>query len=394
MMRVLVLNHTGVIGGGERSLVELLEGVREAASVEVACPAGPLAEATRKLGLQVHEIHGTSVSFRLHPMQTARGVAQLGAATLDVRRALSGGRFDLIHANSTRSGLIAAPLTLYRSPPLVVHVRDSLPSGGLASLTRRAIDAAATIVLANSEYTARSFASNGTYPWSGRRPPLRVVHNAVDVSRFDPSRVDRRQARLQLGLSPDDAAIGVIGQITPWKAQDDAIRTLAELHRRGVGARLLVVGQPAFAAGTERYDNEAFLASLHRLVAELELTGSVLFLGERDDVPEVLGALDLLLVPSWEEPFGRVVVEAMSMAVPVMATDVGGPAEIILDGDDGILLPPRRPARWGEVAFGLLSDPERRAALGHRARATAHARFTPEQHVAAVLAAYREAMSR
>jgi glycosyltransferase involved in cell wall biosynthesis len=340
------------------------------------------------LGSKVHEIRSTDVSFRLHPVRTPQGLAHLGAAAFDVGTVLRRGKFDLVHANSTRSGLIAAPLKLFGSTPLVVHIRDCLPPGLPAALTRGAIGAAATVVLANSEYTARTFAPNG------RRELLRVVHNSVDSARFDPARVDRRRMRSELGIGADEAVIGVVGQITPWKAQDDAVRVLADVRRRGLDARLLVVGRPQFVGGAERYDNRAFLDSLRRLAAELGISDSVLFLGQREDLPEILGALDLLLVPSWEEPFGRVVVEAMSMAVPVITTAVGGPAEIVRDGHDGVLLPPRRPSAWADVAFGLLADPERRLALGRNGRATVAARFTPERHVAAVLAVYREAMSR
>ena len=387
-MRVLYVNHTSVVGGGERSLLELVERVRDFASVTVACPAGALAHSVRSLGLTVHEIRGTDVSFRLHPVRTPRGLVRMGAATLDLRTALRRSDFDLVHANSTRSGLIAAPLKLVGSPPLVVHVRDCMPRGWTASATRRTIGAAAALVLANSAYTARSFSPNG----SG--PRLRVVHNPVDTARFDPSRADGRRVRSELGLEPDEAVIGVIGQITPWKAQDDAIRVLAEVRRRGLGVRLLVVGGAQFVGGSQRYDNDAFLESLHRLAAQLGVADRVVFLGEREDVPDILGAIDLLLVPSWEEPFGHIVVKAMSTAVPVIATSVGGPAEVIHDGEDGILMPPRRPAAWDEVAFELLSDSERRAALGRRARSTVEGHFTIDQHVAAVLAAYREAIAK
>jgi L-malate glycosyltransferase len=386
-VRVLYVNHTSVVGGGERSLIDLLERVREVASVEVACPAGPLSDCVEALGLRVHAIRGTDVSFRLHPVRTPQGLARLAAASFDVGTVLHRRRFDLVHANSVRSGLIAAPLKLFGSRPLVVHIRDCVPRGLPASLTRGAVGAAATIVLANSDYTARSFAPNG------RRERVRVVHNSVDSRRFDPSLVDRRRTRSELGIGADEAVIGVVGQITPWKAQDDAVRVLADLRRRGLDARLLVVGRPQFVGGAERYHNRAFLDSLRRLAAELGLSDSVLFLGQRDDLAEILGALDLLLVPSWEEPFGRVVVEGMSMAVPVIATNLGGPGEIVRDGHDGVLLAPRRPSAWADVAFALLTDPERRLALGRQGRATVVARFTPERHVAAVLAVYREAMS-
>ena len=386
-MRVLYVNHTSVVGGGERSLIDLLERVREVVSAEVACPPGPLADAVRRLRLNVREIRGTDVSFRLHPVQTPSGLARMAAASLEVGAVLRRRIFDVVHANSTRSGLIAAPAAVLGSTPLVVHVRDALPPGPMAAITSAVVGAAASVVLANSEYTARSFTRNGG------RERVRVVHNPVDGVRFDPARVDRRRTRSELGIADEEPVIGIVGQITPWKGQDDAVRVLADVRRRGVEARLLVVGRPQFVGGAERYDNRRFLETVRRLAAGLGVADSVLFLGERQDVPEILAALDVLIVPSWEEPFGRVVLEAMSMGVPAIATDVGGPVEIVRDGEDGILLPPHRPGQWGEAAFGLLSDPERRAAIGRRARATAEARFSPERHLAGVLGAYREAMS-
>jgi glycosyltransferase involved in cell wall biosynthesis len=130
---------------------------------------------------------------------------------------------------------------------------------------------------------------------------------------------------------------------------------------------------------------------LRRRVGRDGLDGAVRFLGERDDVPELLRAVDLLLVPSWEEPFGRAIVEAMAAGVPAIATDVGGPPEI-LAGGGGVVLPPRSPAAWSAAIGELLSDGERLAALGERARAAARARFGAERHAAAVIAVYEEAL--
>jgi glycosyltransferase involved in cell wall biosynthesis len=113
-------------------------------------------------------------------------------------------------------------------------------------------------------------------------------------------------------------------------------------------------------------------------------------MGERDDVPAVLRAVDLLLVPSWEEPFGRSVVEAMAMRVPVVATSVGGPAEIVRAGVDGLLLEPRRPKRWAEAIEPFLDEPDRLAPMGASGRARALERFSLSAHVEAVVAAYRD----
>ena len=106
----------------------------------------------------------------------------------------------------------------------------------------------------------------------------------------------------------------------------------------------------------------------------------------------MLAATDVLLVPSWEEPFGRSVIEAMAMGVAVVATSVGGPAEIVADGDDGLLLAPRRPQQWADAVGDLLADRPRRDRIAERARLSA-ARFGREHHVEAIVALYRELIS-
>ena len=113
--------------------------------------------------------------------------------------------------------------------------------------------------------------------------------------------------REELGLGPEAALLGQVAQITPWKGQDVAIRTLARAAQARRWTRTCVlVGEVAFGGKGVRYDNHAFLRSLEALVDELGVREAVHFLGQRDDVPEVLRALDLSLLPSWEEPFGLV----------------------------------------------------------------------------------------
>jgi glycosyltransferase involved in cell wall biosynthesis len=131
---------------------------------------------------------------------------------------------------------------------------------------------------------------------------------------------------------------------------------------------------------------------LQALIAELDVGDRVRLLGERSDVPEVLRALDMLLVPSWEEPFGRSVVEALALGVPVAATSVGGPREVLRDGIDGLLLPPRRPWEWVAALAPLLGDSNRLTEVGRQglARATA---FDSRAHAERVLSIYQEVLA-
>lgn len=103
-------------------------------------------------------------------------------------------------------------------------------------------------------------------------------------------------------------------------------------------------------------------------------------------------ALDVLLLPSWEEPFGRAVIEAMAMEVPVIATNVGGPPEIIRDGREGFLLAPREPRAWADAIRSLTEIP-RRLQMGRAGRRRVEQAFTVERHVAAMLDLYERAIA-
>jgi glycosyltransferase involved in cell wall biosynthesis len=97
----------------------------------------------------------------------------------------------------------------------------------------------------------------------------------------------------------------------------------------------------------------------------------------------------VLLVPSWREAFGRVAVEGMAMGVPVIVTAVGGPAEVVRDGIDGRVLPPKSPERWAEAVIELLRDSSRREAMGQAGRERAAKLADPDAHAAAIQAVYR-----
>jgi D-inositol-3-phosphate glycosyltransferase len=187
-------------------------------------------------------------------------------------------------------------------------------------------------------------------------------------------------------------ALGLVGQLTPWKAQDDAIAMLLRLRARWPQVRLLLVGSALFTSGASRYDGRVYEQALRQTVAKQRLGDAVQFLGQRTELPQILRALDLLILPSWEEPFGMALLEGMAMGLPVVATTVGGPIDIVTDGEDGLLLPPRRPDIWAEEIDALLAQPERRAAMGETARRRATTVFTRRRYADGVVACYREAL--
>jgi glycosyltransferase involved in cell wall biosynthesis len=386
-MRVLYVNHTAEVSGAERSLLDLVSGLPETASPRVAAPRGRLTQITHQRGVPTTPIPGTTGSLRLHPLHTPRAFGEMAAAAHHVRLAARRHEADLVHANSIRAGIVLGLARL--SSATVVHVRDCLPPGPISTATQRLLATTATTIVANSAYTAKSVTD--VAPGAC----VEVVHNPVDLQRWDPSKIDPIRARAALGEVGQRALVmGVVAQLSPWKGQDTAIEALRLLRDQDVDAHLLLIGSAKFVARATRFDNAAYVESLRRKVSQAGLDDRVSWLGERDDVPELVRALDLLLLPSWEEPFGRALIEAMALNVPVIATSIGGPPEIIEDGREGYLVAPRDPVAWAAAIRRLAEEPRRGWEMGRAGRRRVEEQFTLQRHVDSMLDVYQRTLAR
>ena len=386
-MRVLYVSHTAQVSGGERSLLDLLGALDTRVQPTVATPEGQLSAALRRMGVPTRTIPGTAGSLKPHLLHTPKAFGELARAAWLVRRIARRDGIDVVHANSIRAGIVATLAARIGAPPAVVHVRDVLPDGVLTRLTRSAIASGASAIVGNSAYTLRQFATPSA------RAVRAVAHSPVELDSLRAAReLDRGRARLALGIQADAGPVlGVVAQLTPWKAQDDAVRIVAGLRPSHPDVRLLLAGSAKFVSSSTRHDNRDFVRRLHALIDDLNLRDRVELLGERDDVPEVLRALDLLLLPSWEEPFGRAAVEALAVGVPVAATSVGGPAEVLRNGVDGLLLPPRRPQEWVAALALLLGDRDRLARMARAGRARA-ADFDSRAHADRLVLLYQDVL--
>jgi glycosyltransferase involved in cell wall biosynthesis len=377
--RTLHVSHTGIVGGAERSLLTLLDALGPERVAGVACPDGDLADAVRGRGLPVHRIRGTTGSLKVHPVRTPLAIAEMVQTGIAVAGIAAQSGAGVLHANSVRAGLATAVAARRGAPPAVIHVRDILPHGRSAHLVKRAVLTQPGAVVCISRYVADRFIPRGGSPL-----PVTVVHNPVDLTRFDPAKTDPRAARARLEMPSDVTLLALVGQITHWKGHDTALRALHLVRRTHPGVRMLIVGSVKFDSRATRFANEDYLASLRRLVDDLDLADAVRFTGEREDVPEILGAVDALLMPSIEEPFGRSIIEAMVMTTPVIATDVGGPVEILAHRVTGLLARPGDPVAWADAIADILENPGAARSRARRARRIAVERFAHDRHAAAM----------
>ena len=207
-----------------------------------------------------------------------------------------------------------------------------------------------------------------------------IVPCGVDTSVFTP--------RGPVAPRSERPRLLVLGRLVERKGQDDAVRALAAVP----DAELVVVGGPPAAD----LDADPEVSRLRAVAAEAGVADRLCFTGAvaRADVPAWVRSADVVLAVPWYEPFGITPLEAMACGRPVVATAVGGLVDTVADGVTGDLVPPRDPARLGEVLAALLADDERRAAYGAAGVRRVRARYRWSRVVADTEAVYRQVLTR
>ncbi len=184
------------------------------------------------------------------------------------------------------------------------------------------------------------------------------------------------------GLPRGIRSIGSVGHLRKEKAYEVLIEAAALLRDRGVGPNVLIAGE-----GLER-------ERLESLIAARGLEGQVRLLGARSDVPDLLAALDVAVCCSEFEGGPLSVMEYMEAGLPVVASDVGGLPELVVDGESGILVPPRDPAALAAALGELIGDPAARRRMGERGRELRRERWSLDAWAERIEALYLELLSR
>jgi glycosyltransferase involved in cell wall biosynthesis len=356
-MRVLYLNpFSQEVSGPDESLRTLLGAlIPRGLEAHLVLPApGPQVPRYEALGAQVHfaplAVLRRDLSFAAaaYPARLARSAVAIGALARRVGA-------DLIHTNMEvllEGGLAARALGL----PHVLHYR-----GNTIDRPKWAFD---LLVAAWTRASDRVFCISGATAEIFRRrrrdARVEVLYNPIDLERFRPGPASR-EVRAALGAGPGQPLVGTVGRIHPRKDLETFVRAAARIAVDAPEVRFAIVG------AAEAPVEETYRARLDTLVRELGLEGRLIFAGARRDVPDVMRALDLFLLTSRHEGFGRVVAEAMAAARPSVVTDEGALPELVERGAYGLCAPAGDDAAFAAQALTLLGDPSAAAALGGRA---------------------------
>lgn len=374
--RVLFVDQSGEIGGAELSLLDLVSARRSEGDSVVLLGHGPfegrLADAAITVEVLPLSIKVEKAAGRLR--QLAAGPRVLVAAW---RLAKLARKHDVIYANTQKAAVLGAIAARLARRPLIWHVRDMLDAGHFSQANRRVVigmtNRSATRIIANSQATAQAYRD------AGGSVETSVVYNGIDPAPFEAVTDNDGQAlRSELGVPGHATLVGAFGRLTPWKGQHVLLQALRDPALEATHA--LIVGEALFTD-----EDRDYAARLRDEAAAPPLGGRVHWLGHRDDVPGLMRACDVIVHTSTQpEPFGRVLVEGALAGRPTVGTNAGGAAEIIRDGDNGLLTTPGDVGELVAAIDGLLTMPDEAAQLALRGRADALQRFGLATYVARV----------
>lgn len=327
--------------------------------VFVSPTAGPFTERTAGEGFATH----------LVPL----GGALDARSILRLRALLRRERADVLHTHVHFSLNVVGRTAALKARTAVVahmHVENVFRSSPSARVAQVWLDNATARtcrwIVAVSDATRSALVAQG-YPASRTV----TVRNGIEAR--------QPAAPAALEPAPPGPVLLEVGRLCDVKGQRELIAALPRLGREDV--TVLLAGDDVEAGGTYR-------RALEAQARELRVEGRVRFLGRRDDVPALLAAADALVLPSWVEGLPLVVLEAMAAGVPVVASSVGGTPEAVVDGETGLLVPPRDADALARALDGLLSDPARARALGEAGRLRARERFDADAAAQRILGLY------
>lgn len=321
---ILYVDHSSKIAGAELVLLDLVQGAA-ARSAVFLFEDGPLRDELARVGIApiLSRNAGDLTAIR-RDQGLVKALPMLARLAKTVREIVGHARSrDLIYANSQKAFVLASVASLFARRPLIWHLHDILDRSHFGAVQRRLVTVLANLfaaaVIVPSKAGADAFVAAG-----GARTLLQVVPNGLDLALVAD---DRGALRRRLGL-PDQFLFGVFSRLAPWKGQSLAIEALALMP----WARCVIVGDAQFG-------ETGYARGLRELAEARGVAGRTIFLGHRRDIADLMSAVDAVVHPSTSpEPFGRTLVEAMRLRVPVIAFASGAAPEILDRGRCGILV--------------------------------------------------------
>lgn len=362
---MLVSSHLVAMGGAEKNVLDVARGLSGRCDVLVAgLQCGPLLEEFRARGIRTDDLGITKI-------MSPRALARALRLAWRLRRE----RFDLVVTYHHDADLWAGFAAWLAGVPVVSSRRDMGYQLSPAHVwVYRLINNAFRRIIAVSDAVKREIVRT---QWA-RPGRVVVIHNGLETSAAD---ADTVAARRSLGMDPSRPVVGMVSSFRPVKGQEYFVRAAADVLRRRPDAQFVIVGDTS----------SDYYGEVRRLMQELGVADEIHCVGARDDVPRVLKAFDVFVLPSRQEGFSNALIEAMAAGVPPVAAAVGGNPEAVDHGVNGLLFEAGDAGQLARHILTLLDNPDTRRRFSEAAQSKVAEAFSYRGMLDRLLNVFEEA---
>ena len=372
--KVLHIHTLPVISGSGINTLLTMTGLDEDRyEVEFACAVGgPLVDEVANRGIKFHPIRNFVQRISVYNDLMA---------LLELVRLMRRQRYDIVHTHNSKAGFIGRLAAKIARVPIIVHTIHGFAFHEfekppwrilficLEKFASRFTDKLITI--------SEPLKKRGLDLGIGKPSQYITIYSGIEIDRFKLN-FDVEKKKQEFGIKPNDFVIGAVSKLWKGKGHRCILHAAKRVVTKVPNVKFMFVG--------EGYLKE----ELERLVKQLGVSDYVIFTGFRTDIPEVTAVFDISVLASFFEGMGRVLLEAMVLGKPVIASRVGGIVDVVDDGKTGILVPPNDSAALAEAMIMLLSDGELRKKMGKAGKEKIDAKFSAKTMVNQIEKVYEE----
>lgn len=373
LLKVMTLFAAGGTEGQVLNLVRRLD--RSLFDLQFVC--------LRKWGHYLEEIEQRNIPITEYRL-TSFFTPQLLNLQWQFAQQLRRQRVEIVHSYNFYSNVFAIPAAKMAGVPVTIaSIRDQgVYLSPLQKKVQKWACGFADKILVNAGSIRDWLLDEGYAP-----EKIDIIRNGIDLTRY-PRRAAPSPIRAELGLPADAPLVMMLSRLNPQKGVDDFIKAAALIKLQMPNVRFLIIGERLQHRDGHFQQDTSYHRQLHDLALNLGVDDRLIFTGHRTDVPEILAEGAVSVLPSHSEGLSNTLLESMAAGLPVVATQVGGNAELVQDGINGFLIPPQSPATLAHVILRILQDKPLATRFSQAARARASEYFSMERMVQDTQALY------
>src|SRR3972149_8851754 len=348
-INILHIYQNSKIGGVQQQLLSLLKAYSRERFNPIFLCLGPKEE----MGKEIEE---TKIGFI--PLNKLRYNRFSPGIVLELHRLMKKKQIHVVRTHRYRSNLYGRLAAFLAGVPVIIaaiHDNYRTDKRPKRRIMNRILSKITDKIVAVSEDVKEDIIRYDSIDSS----KIEVIPNGIDVERFNPEK-NTTDIRKEFSLEDDDIVIGFIGRIVPAKGLEYLLNALPYLKEEFKSIKLLIVGEGSL------------VEELKERAKKNNIFDNILFIGRRRDIPEILASINIFVMPSIAEGLPNALLEAMAMGKPIVTTEVGGIPEIVKNGFNGLLVPPRDTLSLSKAIKRFLGNDRLAAKLGQAARDLVH----------------------